>query len=103
MTEENKNNGHLILIVDDERSLLKALMEKFAKEGFRTLTAENGEKGLKLALEEKPEIILLDIVMPNMDGIEMAKRLKEKGISIPIIFLTNIWYFFVSLKCVFHL
>ena len=49
-----------ILIVEDEKPLLKALNEKFAHQGFRVLTAENGEKGLSLALETSPEIILLD-------------------------------------------
>jgi two-component system, OmpR family, alkaline phosphatase synthesis response regulator PhoP len=93
MEENIKNNGHLILIVDDEKSLLKALMDKFGKEGFRILTAENGEKGLNLALEEKPEIILLDIIMPKMDGIAVIKKLRadKRTKDIPVILLTNLF------------
>ena len=89
----NLSNGHLMLIVEDEKPLLKALNEKFAHQGFRVLTAENGEKGLALALENYPEIILLDIVMPKMDGITVVKKLREdaKAKSIPVILLTNLY------------
>lgn len=83
---------HTILIVEDEPSLLHALVDKFAREGFHTLTAKNGEEGLKTALEEKPALILLDIVMPKMDGITMFKKLRENqdAANIPVIFLTNL-------------
>jgi response regulator RpfG family c-di-GMP phosphodiesterase len=93
MTITNLNNGHLILIVEDEKPLLKALTEKFAHEGFRVLTAENGEKGAALALEVKPEIILMDIVMPKMDGIAVIKKLRADPTTkaIPIILLTNLY------------
>ncbi len=89
----NVTNGHLMLIVEDERPLLKALAEKFAHQGFRVLTAENGEKGMNLALETQPEIILLDIVMPKMDGISVLKRLRSdpKTKDVPIILLTNLY------------
>ena len=78
-----------ILIVDDTKSYLWILSQTFAKEEFIVSTAENGEEGLALAKEEKPDLILLDITMPKMDGITMAKKLQEDGIQIPIIFLTN--------------
>ena len=93
MAITNSNNGHLMLIVEDERSLLKALVEKFAHQGFRVLTAENGEKGLNLALENQPEVILLDIVMPKMDGISVLRQLKadKRTKDIPIILLTNLY------------
>lgn len=89
----NLNNDRLMLIVEDEKPLLKALTEKFAHQGFRVLTAENGEKGLSLALENHPEIILLDIVMPKMDGITVVKKLREdeKCKNIPVILLTNLY------------
>jgi len=93
MTVTNLSNGHLILIVEDEKPLLKAMADKFGHEGFRVLTSENGEKGLALALENLPEIILLDIVMPKMDGVTVIKNLREneKTKKIPIILLTNLY------------
>lgn len=89
----NLINGHLILIVEDEKPLIKALTEKFAHEGFRVLSAENGEKGVQLALEASPEIILMDLIMPKMDGMTAIKNLRadDKTKNIPIILLTNLY------------
>jgi len=82
-----------ILIIDDESSQRKALEDKFIREGFRILTAGNGEEGLKIALKEKPDIILLDIVMPKMDGMTMLRKLRREnswGKGVPVILLTNL-------------
>ncbi len=88
MADSNKK----ILIVEDEISLLKALEEKFAHEGFEVLKGRNGEEGLELALKDKPDIILLDIIMPKMDGISMIKELRKDawGKEAKIILLTNL-------------
>ena len=83
------NIGKKILIVDDLKSYLWVLSQTFIQEGFIVFTAENGEEGLALAMEEKPDLILSDITMPKMDGLTMVKKLKEANISTPIIFLTN--------------
>ena len=87
--EREKNK---ILIVEDELSLLKVLELKFESEDFQVLTAVNGEDGLQLALQNKPNIILLDIIMPKMDGITMLKKLRETqyGKSTNVIILTNL-------------
>lgn len=84
--------SHTILIVEDEPSLLDALKDKFTREGFRTLTARNGEEGLKMAQEKIPSLILLDIVMPKMDGVTVFKKLQENQdtANIPVIFLSNL-------------
>lgn len=66
-----------VLIVEDEISLLEPLEEKFKDEGYVVFTGKNGEEGLKVAEKEKPSIILLDITMPVMNGIEMLKKLRE--------------------------
>ena len=66
-----------ILIVEDESSLVMALSEKFKHERFKVLTASNGKMGLKLALKNKPDLILLDILMPIMDGMTMLKKLRK--------------------------
>src|SRR3990167_6145262 len=81
-----------ILIVEDEISLLNALRDKLTREGFSTLEAKNGEEGLEVALREHPDLILLDIVMPKMDGMTMLRKLREDlwGKSAKVIILTNL-------------
>jgi len=81
-----------ILIVDDERSLREAIVEKFSREGFKVVEAKNGEEGIKVAFSEKPDIILLDIIMPVMDGMSMLKKLREDawGKDVKVIMLTNL-------------
>ena len=81
-----------ILIVEDEPSYQHTLAEKLSLEGFDILTAKNGEEGLALALEKHPDLILLDLQMPKMGGIEMAKNLRadEWGNKAKVIILTNL-------------
>ena len=81
-----------ILVVDDEVSLRKALSDKLTREGFIVLEAKNGEEGLDVALKNHPDLILLDIVMPVVDGITMLKNLRENnwGSGAKVIMLTNL-------------
>ncbi|MFA6028023.1 MAG: response regulator [Patescibacteria group bacterium] len=81
-----------ILIVEDEATLVRALTDKFTKENFLALSAKNGKEGLETALLHKPDIILLDIVMPEMDGISMLGELRKDswGKKVPVIMLTNL-------------
>ena len=81
-----------ILIVEDDAPLRNALRDKLICEGFTTLEAKNGAEGLEVALAEHPDLILLDIVMPVMDGITMLKKLRkdEWGKNARIIMLTNL-------------
>ncbi|MEX0917607.1 MAG: response regulator [Candidatus Paceibacterota bacterium] len=81
-----------VLIIEDDQALLKALVEKFTHEGFVVLEAHDGEEGLAKALEEHPAVILLDIVMPKMDGITMLGKLREDvwGKEAKVILLTNL-------------
>jgi len=82
-----------LLIIEDEISQLKVLTDKFVREGFDVLEAKDGEEGLAVALKEKPHIILLDIVLPKMDGMTMLKKLRQQnawGKSVPVILLTNL-------------
>lgn len=80
-----------ILVVEDEAPLSKALKAKFESEGFEVMVAENGVVGLEVAFRELPDMILLDIAMPVMDGLEMLKLLKdnETGKNLKVIILTN--------------
>jgi len=82
---------HKILIVEDEISLSKVLEDKFEREGYDVITANNGEIGLDKALSDMPSLILLDIAMPVMDGLEMLKLLREdkRGKNMLVIILTN--------------
>lgn len=86
------NEQQTILIVEDELSLSNAIREKLTHEGFVVLVAKNGEEGLEIALREHPDLILLDIIMPVMDGITMLKRVRVDawGKDAKIIILTNL-------------
>ena len=81
-----------ILFVEDEPSLQKAISEVLTQEGYKVLGAADGEEGLKKAKEEKPNLILLDLILPKKDGFEVLKELKadEKLKDIPVIVLTNL-------------
>jgi two-component system alkaline phosphatase synthesis response regulator PhoP len=79
-----------ILIVEDEKDIIKMLEYNLKKEGFKVVDARNGEDALDLALREYPDLILLDLMLPGIDGLEVCKTLKKeaKTASIPIIMLT---------------
>ena len=81
-----------ILIVEDESSLRTALVDKFSHEGFTVLQAENGKVGLVTALKEHPDVILLDVIMPVMDGMTMLEHLRFDpwGTDARVIMLTNL-------------
>ena len=70
-------NGYRALIVDDEPDIVELLQYNLTKEGFEVRTAENGKRALEVARAFQPNIILLDIMMPVMDGVEACRQLKE--------------------------
>lgn len=67
-----------ILVVDDEPDILEFLRYNLVKEGYEVITANNGEEGIRKAEEEKPNLIILDIMMPRMDGVEVCRQLRNK-------------------------
>ncbi len=81
-----------ILIVEDEPTLQKALRIALEQEGYEVKSALEGEAGLKLAKESKPNLILLDLILPKIDGFEILTELKkdESTKEIPVIILTNL-------------
>ncbi len=81
-----------ILFVEDEPTLQKELNEILQQEGFKIISAFDGNEGLKLARLERPNLILLDLILPKKDGFEVLKELKadEKMKDIPVIVLTNL-------------
>jgi DNA-binding response OmpR family regulator len=86
------NSKHKLLIVEDEKSLSLPLKERFLSEGFGVDVAPNGLEGLKMTEESKPDVILLDLIMPEMRGEEFLDRLRENNDTkdIPVIVLTNL-------------
>ena len=78
-----------ILFIDDEVQLLNVYKKFFSKKNFTVLTAPDGKKGLGLALREQPDLIVLDIRMPGLDGIETLKRLRKKDKKTKVIMLTG--------------
>lgn len=81
-----------ILIIEDEKSLRSAMVDILHMKNFLTIEAKNGKEGIKLALEEHPDLILLDIIMPEMDGMAALRKIREDawGKMVPIIILTNL-------------
>lgn len=77
----------LVLAVDDEAGILRLIKLELSTQGFRVVTASGGEEALRVAEEQRPDIALLDIVMPEMSGLEVMRRLRERS-SIPVILLT---------------
>ena len=77
-----------ILIVEDEPNMVAGLRDNFEYEGFQVLTALDGVEGLEKALKDSPDLVVLDVMMPRMGGLDVCKQLKAKRPSIPIIMLT---------------
>jgi DNA-binding response OmpR family regulator len=76
-----------VLVIEDEKSLSRVLKYNLEQEGYEALTADDGESGLALALSRSPDLILLDVMLPKLDGFEVCKALREKS-KTPIIMLT---------------
>lgn len=77
-----------ILIVDDERAIVDILSFNLKKEGYETVCAYDGKEGLELAGSQEPDLILLDVMLPYMDGFEICKTLRARGDNVPIIMIT---------------
>ncbi len=77
-----------ILIIEDEQHIVDILKFNLQKEGYETLEAYDGATGLELALTHKPNLILLDVMLPQMDGYEVCRKIREEHLQIPIIMLT---------------
>jgi DNA-binding response OmpR family regulator len=87
-TNTTPSRRYCILIVEDEPAMVAGLRDNFEYEGYDVITADNGVAGLELALAEEPDLVVLDVMMPRMSGLDVCKQLKAKKPSIPIIMLT---------------
>lgn len=79
--------GNRILVVDDEKPIVDILVFNLKKDGYEILEAYDGETALKLALEEKPDLVLLDVMLPKMDGFTVCRKIREQS-NVPILMLT---------------
>ncbi len=78
-----------VLIIEDDGALRTTLANALEPEGFLALQASDGAEGLKKACQDAPDLVVLDLVLPSMDGLEICRRLREKGNGVPIIMLTG--------------
>ena len=81
-----------ILIIEDEKNIRESIVDVLRLNGFVTLEASNGQEGVDLALAKQPDLILLDLLMPVMDGMTAFKKIREDkwGKDVPVIILTNV-------------
>ena len=77
-----------ILVVEDDAGIRTVLLDALASQGYQVAEADNGPRGLELALELKPDLIILDVMLPLMDGFEICKRVRQEGITSPVMMLT---------------
>ena len=80
--------GKTVLIVEDEQSIVDILSFNLTKEGYDTLEALDGPTGLQLALEQNPDLVLLDLMLPGMSGFDVCKKIRAAGSAVPIVMLT---------------
>lgn len=78
-----------ILIIEDDKAFLETLTSSLETENFKIVSATDGEKGFQLACQEKVDLIILDLVLPSLSGIDICQKLREKGIMYPIIMLSG--------------
>ena len=84
----NPSGGQQVLVVDDEPSIIDAVATALRYEGFDVRVATTGRAALSAAQDSPPDLIVLDIMLPDLDGIEVTRRLRADGISVPVLFLT---------------
>jgi two-component system, OmpR family, alkaline phosphatase synthesis response regulator PhoP len=83
-----KEADETVLVIEDDRALRRGLAMNFELRGFRVLTAADGNEGIKLAFDSRPDLIILDIMLPGFSGLEILSELREKGRDVPILILS---------------
>lgn len=85
----SNNNGKLVLVVDDNDSMRSMVKDCLSDKGYTVIEASDGVQGLEMALSQQPGVIVLDVVMPGIDGFKVCHLLREKGVTTPVIMLTE--------------
>ena len=88
MAQQSTQSKQRILVVDDEPSITDAVATSLRYEGFEVEVAETGRAALSSAQERTPDLIVLDVMLPDLDGLEVTRRLRADGIRVPVLFLT---------------
>jgi len=78
-----------ILIIEDDPAVIKGLTENLKNEHFDVISSESGEKGYQIVKSDKPDLIILDLILPDIDGTDICRRLRDEGFRIPIIMVTG--------------
>ena len=86
--ESKKENGYSIAVIDDDESVRRSLVLNLEHEGYKVFDAGDGEAGIELVRGNRPDLIILDVMMPKKDGLQTCKELRNEGISTPLILLT---------------
>ena len=89
MIANKESKKKKILVVEDEKPLLMAIKSKLEIEGYEVLIAEDGERAMELTREEKPDLLLLDILLPKKDGFEVLEDMKKEKIEMPVVIISN--------------
>ncbi|GAE47682.1 alkaline phosphatase synthesis transcriptional regulatory protein PhoP [Mesobacillus boroniphilus JCM 21738] len=77
-----------VLVVDDEQSIVTLLKYNLEQNGYSVVTGMDGEEGIRLAADERPDLMILDLMLPKLDGMEVCKQLRQQKINVPILMLT---------------
>jgi two-component system alkaline phosphatase synthesis response regulator PhoP len=85
-----KKTNKKILIVEDDPNFISILQKRFSQEGFTIFTAQDGKEGFNLSEKEDLDLVISDLLLPVLDGVEMVKKIKEKKTDLPVILLTNV-------------
>ena len=88
MEEKKTGEKKTVLIVEDEKNIVDIIRFNLEKAGYETLEAYDGETGLRLAVERDPDLILLDVMLPKLDGFQVCRSLRDQGSAVPILMLT---------------
>ena len=85
----NKKGKYKVLIIEDEETLMQLIANKLEKDGYQVARATDGEAGFNKIKSEKPDLVLLDIIMPKMNGYEVLEKINEEGLNVPVIIISN--------------
>ena len=88
ITTTMRGDGYVIAIIEDEELIRKSLVMNLELEGFKVITASDGEEGITLINQSKPDLIIMDVMMPRKDGLQACREIRMAGISTPLILLT---------------
>jgi DNA-binding response OmpR family regulator len=88
MTSTRSAIGSRVLVIEDDEAILRGLVDNLRFEGYSVLTAADGQRGLELIRAERPDLVVLDLMLPLMSGLEVARRVRKAGLSVPLLMLT---------------